>query len=565
MGAIIAAHSLLIRDYTVVPTAPPAPPAPPTAPSPPQVNPIAFGAVTRAGMFGIIGSAIASTTLATITCADAAMTIAQSETVAGLTFSYAAKVLSVAGTPTGSTRVQRVVISYISSDGNSTVRGSTAHEITLVSASEVLSIGSMFGVSGRVGFPLSATLASPTSNYACDVRGTASSLVPGLTAALTWTRGASSGSGTLNLSGTPTQGGTFSLVVNYTANGQSLGASTHAVVIVASYEAPAPTPAPAPAPSPPAPAPPPAPTPAPAPGLGPDPYLTQTRVLMRFDHHLVEVTLPIFNLNERGSVAVVNNVTMLDGGALAPGPVRTTPSVYNSAALFDGARAWVDLPVIAGSVVSGITGMANTPLAVECMVNIGEAAFNALNRPADFGQRMCPVIYLRGSDGEVIWALGFVSDRQVYNGFTYQSVVRSGFFMRNARGYASLTVGPVIILRPNRFVHLAGAIDYSQSGVGWDTLLGCWFDGVSSGLSAEKALKSNLRVIDENTYPMSLRIGGGAGYIQPYTAGNVAIVPFDGAVDEVRVTAGGRYADRLAFSAVYTITRDKLVLPWPNY
>ena len=99
----------------------PAPPAPPTPPEPPQAEPITFSAVTRASLFGVIGSAISSTTLATITCADASMTIRQSETVAGLTFSYSAGVLTVAGTPTGSTRVQRVVVSYIASDGSNTV------------------------------------------------------------------------------------------------------------------------------------------------------------------------------------------------------------------------------------------------------------------------------------------------------------------------------------------------------------------------------------------------------------------------------------------------------------
>ena len=78
------------------------------------------------------------------------MTIAQSEAVGGLTFSYSAGVLSVAGTPTGSTRVQRVVVSYVSSDGNSTIRGSTTHEITLVKASEVLTIGSMASAAGKV-------------------------------------------------------------------------------------------------------------------------------------------------------------------------------------------------------------------------------------------------------------------------------------------------------------------------------------------------------------------------------------------------------------------------------
>ena len=201
IGAIFAQHVPLIRDYPGAPPAPPAPPDPPTPPDPPQSEPIAFSAVTRPSLFGIIGSAISSTTLATITCADASMTIVQSETVGGLTFSYSAGVLSVSGTPTGSTRVQRVVVSYIASGGGNTVRGSTTHEITLVKASEVLTIGSMASAAGKVGRPLSATLASPTANYLVGVTAHPALTVPGCEATLSWTEASPTSSGTLTLSG----------------------------------------------------------------------------------------------------------------------------------------------------------------------------------------------------------------------------------------------------------------------------------------------------------------------------------------------------------------------------
>ena len=194
MSAIFGAHAPLIRDYPSAPPTPPAPPAPPTPPQPPASQPIAFSAVTRDSLFLTIGSAIGTpVTLATITCADASMTIAVSESVAGLTFSYTSNVLKVSGTPTGSTRVQRIVVSYVASDGTSSTRGSTTHELTLVKNTDLLTIGSMASAAGRVGVPLSATLASPTTNYACDVTSAQASVVPGLAATLAWTRGSSWG------------------------------------------------------------------------------------------------------------------------------------------------------------------------------------------------------------------------------------------------------------------------------------------------------------------------------------------------------------------------------------
>ena len=264
MGSLLAQHVPLITDYPGAPPPPPAPPAPPTPPQPPLAEPIAFSAVVRPDLFGIIGDAISTTTLATITCADVSMTIVLSEAVAGLTFSYSANVLTVAGTPTGSTRVQRVVVSYIASDGSNSVRGSTSHDLTLVNASEVLSIGSMAGASGRVGLPLSATLASPSANYLVGVTAHPSALVPGCEVGFAWTKASPTSSGTLTLAGTPTQAGTYSMTVGFRSGALQLGESTHAVVIAPSYQAPAPAPAPTPAPPAPSPSPPPAPTPAPS-------------------------------------------------------------------------------------------------------------------------------------------------------------------------------------------------------------------------------------------------------------------------------------------------------------
>jgi len=223
MGSILGHHTPLIRDYPGAPPPPPAPPDPPEPPQPPLAEPITFAAVTRASLFGTIGDAISSTTLATITCADAAMTIALSEPVAGLTFSYSAGILSVAGTPTGSTRVQRVVVSYVASDGSNSVRGSTSHEITLVKVSEVLTIGTIAGITGRVGYPLNQVICTPSANFDANVLSFGNTAILGLTTQWTWDRALMSGE--LRVVGTPLEGfgpdGGFQFA--FIANQQELG------------------------------------------------------------------------------------------------------------------------------------------------------------------------------------------------------------------------------------------------------------------------------------------------------------------------------------------------------
>jgi len=538
MGAIFAQHVPLIRDYPGAPPAPPAPPDPPTPPDPPQSEPIAFSAVTRPSLFGIIGSAISSTTLATITCADASMTIVQSETVGGLTFSYSAGVLSVSGTPTGSTRVQRVVVSYIASGGGNTVRGSTTHEITLVKASEVLTIGSMASAAGKVGRPLSATLASPTANYLVGVTAHPALTVPGCEATLSWTEASPTSSGTLTLAGTPTQAGTFVLNVEYRNGAVSLGTSTHSAVIAAAYEAAPPAPAPAPAPSPPSPSAPPAPTPAPAPGLGPDGTLGNVLVLMRFN------TDTGIAHDERGNT-LTNNGATLTTGAVAQG------------AAFTGA-----LTTISGT-VAGLDGI-SAGLSVECMADIGATAWTAL-MAAGQDQRFCPVVSYTATDGALLWALGFLSryiDAGIPGTTPYRRVdallwtaVDDAYSLS---GSGSAGLGG-ILARPGRFVHMAGVLK-TYTATTWERA--SWLGGVFclsrvQGLQVAPVARSTGR----------LQIGGACPAFRTYD--NLypltTIVPFTGVVDELRIKAPGQYADLMNTSAADAITPARRVIPWPNY
>ena len=543
IGAIFAAHSLLVRDYPNAPPPPPAPPAPPTPPSPPQAAPIAFSVVARDSLFGIIGSAIGATTLATVTCADAAMTIVQSEAVAGLTFSYAANVLTIAGTPTGSTRVQRVVVSYISSDGNKTVRGSTAHKITLVSASEVLTIGNMNGASGTVDRPMTVTLASPSSNYAVDVTAAASNLVPGLTASLAWTKGVSSGAGPLTVAGTPTKAGTYSLVVNYTANEQAVGTSTHAVVIVNAYQAPVAAPAPSPSPAPPAPSPPPVPAPAPAPGMGPDFLFSSVKALLHFDR-------------------ATGLTTDVKGNVFEPAlPIYVT-GVVGEAAQLIGYSAGPFNRSIQGT-VAGCDG-ADGNLTVECFVKLGVDGWAALTAGDPGQQLFMPAISYTATDGTLLWALGFYGYKPIYNqaaSSNYNApAVWPAFYTYLKDGVPVLSRGLRYTTRTLTFKHMMGSRRKHSSFA--FAFQGCWLDYFSESPTA------NLIASISNIYPSAsgvLRFGGSCG--RPIVNGAPAtVLGFDGEIDMGRITTADRYGRLDDVGNAYGLT-DAMVfpLPWPNY
>lgn len=560
IGSIFAQHVPLMRDYPSAPTPPPAPPAPPQPPQPPQSQPIAFAVVTLATLFGITGTAIASTTLATVTCADAAMTIVLSEAVPGLTFAYAAGVLTVSGTPTTPTGVHRVVVSFMSSDGNYTVRGTSTHEITIVSASEVLTIGSMAGLSGRVGQNLSIqTLCALTSNFDVDVTAAISGFVPNNTLGVSlptltfsWSKAGRTGALTTNPV-TPSQKGTTTVSVTYYGNGQILGTSTHEVVIAAAYEPPAPAPAPTPAPAPPAPVPPPpAPAPAPAPGKGPDPYLSQTKVLLHFDV-----------LDPGGSPS--NTGVRVSGRNDAPGQNWfNAPYCYQDVNPGLGYKQRFGYDPTFGGFYSVVNGMnsymeatipgadgADGALTVEALADIDQACWDALTNQAGPVNRYSPVVSLIAPDGSLVWSLGFFS--RATSGFRSARVVMTVFIQRLASGELQLMRGRDLPTRPGRHIHIAAqrSIDFGMvTTAGW-TEGHASDDAIVWGGAYPVAASATCRI--GNVCPgVSVPIFGGAA---------AESVPYLGSIDEVRVTAVSRYTSYINS----TLPLAARVIPWPNY
>ena len=526
-------------------------PSPPPSPAPPPEERIAFSAVTRPALFGITGSAVGTITLATITCADASMTIVASLTVPGLTLAYAANVLTISGTPTTPTAVHRLVVSYISSDGAATVRGSSEHEITIVSASEVLSIGSMAGASGRVAVPLSTTLASPSTNYPVEVTALAQTAVPGLTPTLAWTEGESTGSGTLTMAGTPTLAGTYSLEVDFYGRGVFLGTSTHAVVIGERYEPPAPAPAPVPAPPAPAPSPPPAPSPAPAPGTGPDPVLTTTRVLMRFNSATGIAT------DERGNTFVSSGPTLVTG------------------AVAEGARVNAAGDAISGTVPTlVITDADDEHLTVEAMVKPNDNALWVAVF-AD-GVRFMPVASCVEPDGALVWTLGYVSliddsvpenpGRTVHPCFIAStagtSLDVSGVTMRN---YRVMALGRPIPSQPRQFLHLAGMLKHEALAK-----LACWGDGKGQFNIGCATFTGTLQ---RPTAAAVVRIGStfvpNPGAVidpqgRPVQIRKMVGAKFD--IDEFRIKQDDHYGALITGTNTQAdIPATARVIPWPNY
>jgi hypothetical protein len=579
-ASIFASHQPQITTAPVAPPTPPAPPAPTPSPQPPVAQPIAFSAVTRGSLFGVTGSAIGSTTLATITCADAAMTISVSEVVPGLTFSYAANVLTVAGTPTTPTGVHRVVVSYIASDGTNSVRGTTAHEITIVSASEVLTIGPMAGASLKVGRYFTAVLATPTTNYAVDVTASPQGRVPGCAVSLIWSKGVGSGSGSLVFSGTPTEAGTYALAVNFYANGILLGTSTHAVVVAEAYSAASPAPAPSPAPSPPAPSAPPAPAPITAFGRGPDPFLSSVKVLMGFDVTITGIGYdpsigpPGVGDNVVGAPATMRAITTTgDGGALSYGVLRLNGrgggQIYTDAAVLQPGSG-LTIPVAAtasSTTVAGVDGSSGS-LAVECFVKVEASTWAALAAPGDDG-RLFPVVSLVDSAGALVWVLGYASWLTVETGLNRRVVapVSIAALKTERAGIASnkpllMAVGSELSAPPSRWTHLATA----RKASGSTTLLAVWNDG-QTGKTTAKDAAANLKPCTSG------RIHIGAGCPVVSTDYGV-LTPMLGraAIDELRVTAAERYWEFIAEPPLHFTgwatgqpSWANQSIPWPNY
>ncbi len=529
MAGILSIHTPLVRDYPGAPPSPPAPPAPPDRPRPlpPDASRMAFSAVVLPSLSAPISVAVASTTLATVTCADAAMTISVSEQIAGLTFSYAANVLTVAGTPTAS-GAWRAVVSYIASDGSNTIRGSTEHTIVVIDASGVLTIGGMAAVSGRVGMLVIRALCDLATNYPARVTAHPATLIPGLTVGLSWNQFPTYASGNSLISGTPTAAISTTLTIVYRTDRGVIGASTHVIDIAAAYAPMPSTPAPTPAPSPTTPPTPPASSPVTVIGAGPDALLSSVRVRMRF------ATLATLATDECGN-------TFTNGG-----------TTLTTGAVGDAADFSTALTYIRGE-VAGLAAI-DTGLFAECMVNIGATAWTALMAAGD-GLRFCHVCSYVGSDGKTVWALGFASyidgRRRVVRPLFANAVQGSDV----AFVYALSNDGGTILNRPGRFVHLGGGRTYS----GGSSKFGAWFDGTGGpGVSSADALKESSTG--------TLKIGGACPMVDLKINGAATnVIPFAGAVDELRVTVGTRNSAYFGTPSNTDLPASARVIPWPNY
>lgn len=565
----LAQHQPYMRDYGPA-TAAPAPSITPS-PAPPEDDAIAFSAAEKPCLWGTVGSAMGSTTLATITCADASMTAERSLSIAGLTFAYAANVLSVSGTPTGPSGVFRLVVSYISSDGNRTVRGSTEHEITIWDTSEELTIGDMESAAGKVGRPLTATLASPAANFPVDVVALPQTMVPGLTVALDWTVGVSDADGDLTISGTPTEAGTFTLTVNYSGRGTELGTSTHTIIVAEAFEAIPSAPAAAPGPAAPAPAPAPACTPAPAPPVGPDAGLEFTQVLMRFDAQGLDTAAEeavALALDRRGNTF---SVLTMSGGALA----STTGAVSGGALFSDGGR-------ISGTAAALVnTAGEYESTTVECMVDVSSTS-TLWSAPATSLRYYMPIVTTMSpagaAGGAVIWTFGLISigtgpipgeytTRQVFPCFMVRTenttLVRGDV---TYRWYTQAAFGFPINTRPGRFIHLAGMLKN-----GSPCKVAAWGDGMApySGTCATFTgrLRRDLSTIHIGTIP------GGALHsfldiIDPNGDPFVisGLLPPRMALDELRIKTTDHYGSLITGSNTQAdIPAASRVIPWPNY
>lgn len=546
-------------------------PSPPPSPAPPPAEREAFSAVVKPCLWGTTGSAISSTTMATITCDDNAMTVELSATVTGLTWSYSSKTLTVSGTPSGSSGITRVVVSYISSDGTRTVIGSTEHEINIASASDSLTIGSMVSAAGKVGRPLSATLLSPSANYPVALVAQPQTAIPGLTVALAWTVGSSTASGTLTISGTPTTAGTYTLDMIYTGRGRELGTSEHTITIAEAYEA-IPSAAPS-APAPPAPSPSPAPacSPAPAPPVGPDAGIAYTQVLMRFDAQDLETAAEqeaALEVDERGNTM---SVLTMSGGALA----ATSGAVDGGALFGDGGR-------ISGTVA----GLDNAEgeyesLTVECMVDVASTS-TLWSATASSLRYFMPIVSALDSAGDagggIVWTLGLMSIatgpepgqytlRQVFPCFmvaTENTTLTHGDL--TYRAYTQAALGYPLNSRPGRYIHLAGMLKNATP-----CKLAAWGDGSAPYAGTCATFTGRLRR-DVPTLHIGAVPGGvipGRGTVigpdgVPFTI--AGLLPPRFALDELRIKTTDHYSAYITGTNTQAdIPATARVIPWPNY
>jgi hypothetical protein len=275
--------------------------------------------------------------------------------------------------------------------------------------------------------------------------------------------------------------------------------------------------------------------------MGPDPLLASVKVLMHFD-------------------AATGLAYDHMGNTVTNTGVSSTTGAVSEGGQFSGTE--VGPPTFMTVAVAGCDGL-DEALTVECMADINAATWATLTAAGD-DTRFCPALTYRTASGEVVWALGIIS-QMLRLGSVSVRETRAAFyaplFEASGNRESIYPIGNLLTARPARFVHLCGMLKVS-AGVGFDALGAVWFDGAPA-IGSAAYLQSRRRA---DLIGARLQIGGAVSGIPSFSLGPPAtIVSFGGAIDEVRVTAASRYADSLTLTPVYRIALAERVIPWPNY
>ncbi len=522
----------------------------------PPRSSLSFSSVIRPRLFAIVGSSIGTVTLATLTCTDIAATAKYSATFPGLSFNLSwvapkTGTLTISGTPTGDPIHTKLTVSYIGSDAGKATLGITQHDITIVDASKVLTLGNMKSVSCTEGVYLVATpLVDLSSNYDLDLtyairsgRPADAPNTPGAALALAWDRQARLGSFTI--AGAMAYG-TYTLIVDYFANGVLAATSTHTIIVSHRYEAPPPAPAPVPPPLPPAPSPPPAPAPVPGPSYGGDPYFDDVGVLLHFD------AISGFLTDQKGNfvTSAAGGAEMVGGGAVRE-CARIVPGFGNGVFVREDKNI----------------GRSQNEMTVECFVKMSDSTWNALMAPGG-DERWCQVAAHVNGSGMIVWALGFASwiTTRAYGGGDERIVVPVGIAYTLApdapaeRRRARMALGPTLRANPRRLTHLAMCRRIGNPG---RFVQAAWFNGDASLYTVGDEL-SNLIPAEDKGRGL-LHIGTSMTPIAEQMDAYVATpIAFDGWIDEYRLTYSARYAAKVGLTNALPLEASSYSLPWPD-
>lgn len=518
MNALLAALTMLIRDWAFSSTYVP-PPAPPSSPSPSDGT--AFSASIVGRIDGVVGTPIVSLTIATTVTAEASIYLYVTGVPDGLTVSHdnstpSAGVLSIDGTPTTAGAYRIRVLFLRTSDG--AALGSTFHDCSITDAANTFTIGDMANpviVRSRASSTEMCTL---DANYNVDIRANSYLLgvrPVGISFEIEWAPGPAS-TGRLVMNAYPGSAGSFDATYVYRdAMMNELGRSVHTVTVVEPYVAPtpvAPSPAPAPAPA----DPPPTPAPAPAPGVETDPLFGSVVSLVAFD--------------------------VKDAGAVADDVSPLTPVVGAIELSSPGAASQCML-LGPGRYGSRVAGVWSPPVCIEAFVLLDDLAplFPAgILYGGDFGY-FCPAVSLVNPGGGLVWSLGFYNIGMDAGDSAQRAFVRLGFLVPTSSAYGGVPLFCAFPLgwesSPGRWLRVAGQVSVSGSVY----TAQCWLDG-SPGDSASIDDTYGVGAIVAAHPSATLQFGGSVelpGLIRessPVTRS----APMSGKIDESRVTLAQR-------------------------